>query len=274
MTISPDNKRMVLRNWCHKLIDLATDGYVDNPGLSVLANAVECLNLRLLTRLEEGSRLLEIGCGVHSLLKEGIREPSAWEGIDVIEVDRNGKRSIATKNASVEDIPWPSSTFDYVVSNQSIEHWHEYGVSLAQGLSEIHRVLKPGGRAVINFPIHLHGHRIFLTGDFAAIDTAFAEAGLEVISRVAVINSKLPAYRGWRMCGFPDFLVKTFSVYETTSFVVEYVSVRHGTDDRERNSKARAARPKVGRIGRTLHYGFKYAAWKSAARMLARDRAK
>ena len=33
-------------------------------------------------------------------------------------------------------------------------------------LSEIRRVLRVDGQAVINFPIHLHGHRDFVLGDF------------------------------------------------------------------------------------------------------------
>ena len=43
------------------------------------------------------------------------------------------------------ELPFPNGSFDAAVSVGSIKHWPD-GV---QGLKEIHRILKPGGRAVI-----------------------------------------------------------------------------------------------------------------------------
>ena len=64
---------------------------------------------------------------------------------------------------------------------------------------------------VINFPIHLHGDRIFVKGDFEKIDRCFFDAGLEIVKKTAVIDSRRPNYSGWRRCGFPDFYAKSLA---------------------------------------------------------------
>lgn len=252
---------MNLDNWKFDLRDLDDQNeYVENPEMSVMANAVEFLNTRLLKSLPDDTVLLEIGCGSYSLLKNNMSSPAVWEGIDVIDVDRRGKPSVATHKASVEDIPWPDRSFDVVVSNQSIEHWYEYGVDVNRGLSEIRRTLKEGGRAVINFPIHLHGQKMFVLGDFAAIDDEFASAGLDIVSRVAVIKSGIPQYKGWRLCGFPDFLIRNSPGHEDCSYVVEYEAER-STKESE-YAVPWVKKPSLNAVQRQLHYGLPYLAWK------------
>jgi len=264
---------MKLENWGYEILDLDDQKeYSENPEMSVMANAVELLNTRLLSSLDREAVLLEIGCGSYSLLKNNMKSPAVWEGIDVIDFDRRGKPSVATRRASVEDIPWPDDSFDIVVSNQSIEHWYEYGVDVNRGLSEIRRTLKEGGRAVLNFPIHLHGQKMFVLGDFAAIDSAFSKAGLDIVSRVAVIKSGIPQYRGWRLCGFPDSLVRKLPGHEDCSYVVEYVAARSATEPRD--TVPWVKKPKLNAIQRQLHYGLPYLAWKIGSRFLRRARAR
>lgn len=263
-----------LRHWRHEILDLAGQpDWSERSALSVLANSVEYLNARLLARLERSATLLEIGCGSYSLLKNEIRPRSRWEGIDVIDCDRKGRPSVATRRASVEDIPWPDGSFDYVVSNQSIEHWHEYGVALDRGLSEIGRVLKDGGTAVINFPIHLHGHRMFLSGDFAEIDANFTKVGFRIESRTAVIRSTAPVYRGWRKCGFPDFLVNALPHHESMSYVVEYLARKKGCSTISGEVARAAGEPRQANLlQRHIHYGVRYVAWKLCTRLVRIDR--
>ena len=147
---------MLLKNWTHDVLDIQNiDEFNQQDNLSVLANSVDLLNLRLAKRVSDEKKILEIGCGVQSLFLDNLRFKEKWEGIDVFERNDKGQKTIATKIASVEDIPFNSGYFDYVLSNQSIEHWHEYHVSAREGLSEIRRVLAPQGKAIINFPIHL-----------------------------------------------------------------------------------------------------------------------
>jgi SAM-dependent methyltransferase len=255
---------MKLKNWRHDVIDIAQDrDYRENPALSVLANAVELLNGKLIAELPQRVRLLEIGCGAHSLFKDRLISPAEWEGIDVIEVDGRGRPTVATRRASVEEIPWPDDSFDYVVSNQSIEHWYEYGVEMREGLLEIRRVLKESGKAVLNFPVHLHGNRLFLMGDFEAIDREFESAGLTIVQRTAVVKSTLPDYQGWKLCGFPDFLVKSLPHHEGTAYVVEYVAQKSATSATQGSKNYRdASSKKMPPIRRLFHYGLPYALWK------------
>ena len=64
---------------------------------------------------------------------------------------------------------------------QSIEHWEEKqpslpdGLTYAQCLKEIWRVLKPGGSIYFDAPIHLHGHEMFVLGDLGRIRGLFDE---------------------------------------------------------------------------------------------------
>jgi SAM-dependent methyltransferase len=265
--------KMLLAHWQHEIIDLVNaQDFVENPDMSVLANAVEYLNLCLIRRLPAEAHLLEIGCGVHSLIKDSMAPPRVWEGIDVIDRDRRGTPTIATRIASVQAVPWNAGSFDYVLSNQSIEHWHEYGVDISEGLAEICRVLKPNGIAVINFPIHLHGHRLFVEGRFDAIDHIFTESGFSIERRVAVINSSCSPYQGWRLCGFPDFLVRRYPGYEKTSYVVEYEVRNTAAGHKAPAPNSVRANRRINIITRLMHYGIRYAIWKLLAQASGRDR--
>lgn len=217
---------MRLRNWRYDLVDLnVKDDFKQRADLSILANAVDYLNVELSKKIKPGERILEVGCGTQSVLLDMLDEPTFWDGIDVFDTNLRGEKSIATKIASVSSIPFASGAFQIVLANQCIEHWHEYHVTLLEGLSEIRRVLATEGRAVINFPVHLHGGGIFVKGDFAAIDACFAKANLNIINRTAVIDSSQPQYAGWRKCGFPDFYAQSLQGHEKTSYVVEYEAV-------------------------------------------------
>ena len=49
----------------------------------------------------------------------------------------------------ITDIDLPDDSFDMVICNHVLEHVSSYG----KALSELHRVLKPGGKLIISFPI-------------------------------------------------------------------------------------------------------------------------
>ena len=61
--------------------------------------------------------------------------------------------------SATEHTPYPSNTFDTIISNEVIEHVNDD----RQTLAEMVRILKPGGRAVIFcpnrwYPFETHGH--------------------------------------------------------------------------------------------------------------------
>jgi SAM-dependent methyltransferase len=54
------------------------------------------------------------------------------------------------KTGTIQTLPWPDATFDGVVVSEVLEHLDD--ATLAAGLGEIRRVLKPGGRIVGTVP--------------------------------------------------------------------------------------------------------------------------
>jgi ubiquinone/menaquinone biosynthesis C-methylase UbiE len=103
-------------------------------------------------RLPPGSAL-DLGCGgghVAYLLAPLMREVTAFDLSDAMlatvqaEAARRGLANLATRQGSVDNLPWPDQSFDLVVSRYSAHHWH----NMAAGLREACRVLKPGGLAV------------------------------------------------------------------------------------------------------------------------------
>jgi SAM-dependent methyltransferase len=130
--------------------------------------------------LNSGHRVLEVGCGAWSPTRDYCHKIGAtWEAIDILETYM-GKKTLATKIASVEDIPFPNEYFDFVIANQSMEHWEENNVPIQQGLNEIFRVLKTGGVALINVPIHFHGGYRFVRGDVDGIRQLFTPYSNEI----------------------------------------------------------------------------------------------
>lgn len=105
-------------------------------------------------------KILENGCGVGMYV-----EHLSPFGGTVIGLEYDFERTVEAHinsphifNAAGEFIPLPSSTFDLILSHEVIEHVQDDRAAI----SEIIRVLKPGGRAVIfcpnrGYPFETHG---------------------------------------------------------------------------------------------------------------------
>ncbi|MCF6153708.1 MAG: class I SAM-dependent methyltransferase [Candidatus Brocadia sp.] len=104
------------------------------------------------SRLKPGQRLLDIACGAGYgtalLLKHGCKAIGA-------DYDEQAVADAQTKykygnfvRADVLEIPFKDESFDVVVSFETIEHVHD-GNSF---LSEVYRVLKPGGTFLCSTP--------------------------------------------------------------------------------------------------------------------------
>ncbi|HWB84296.1 MAG TPA: class I SAM-dependent methyltransferase [Bryobacteraceae bacterium] len=95
-----------------------------------------------------GKRVLDVGCGKGRFARifRG-REPEAeiW-GLDISEeMLRFVPEGIHTRAGSMTDLPFDDAMFDAAYATESLEH----AVEIGRAVSEICRVVKPGGRIAI-----------------------------------------------------------------------------------------------------------------------------
>ena len=100
-----------------------------------------------------GFSLLDAGCGSGGMLAQLHREfPGAeLSGIDesehAIELCRARNTGAQLLRAGVHQLPFPDATFDVVLS---LDVWVNAGVDDALAAHETHRVLRPGGKLILN----------------------------------------------------------------------------------------------------------------------------
>jgi SAM-dependent methyltransferase len=70
--------------------------------------------------------------------------------------------------------------FDFIIGTQCFEHWREedpcenIGLNAYKiGLENCHKILKKGGWFIQDFPIGLHGDKLFISGDWKRIKKLF-----------------------------------------------------------------------------------------------------
>lgn len=101
-----------------------------------------------LLELDGGNRVLEVGCGRGHLTSR-----LAERGIDVVGIDANSKAAEMAESDRVrymraERLDFADGEFDTIVSIHAIEHIPP----LEEALSEMSRVLAPGGKALFIYP--------------------------------------------------------------------------------------------------------------------------
>ncbi len=210
---------------------------------SPLHNNVTYLNRKLLNNIENNSSLLEIGCGTNSIFIESKESKfSRIDGLDIHEKDLRGRNTLANIVGSVSKIPIRSNFYDFCISNQSIEHWFEYNVSLKLGLSEIARVLKKDkGKMIINFPLFLHGKKEFLQGNIEYILKEISKYFF--IKEIQFVHSGSRKYKGWKLCGQSSYRIKKYIVTKgitstPESIICEVIAVNLSKEIQGKQNKA------------------------------------
>lgn len=105
--------------------------------------------------LQGNERVLDAGCGAgHTAASfapyaaEVVAldfTASMLRQVEILAKDR-GLANITTRLGDVENLPFPDSSFDLIVSRYSAHHWARPG----KALREFHRVLREGGRFILS----------------------------------------------------------------------------------------------------------------------------
>ena len=163
-----------------------------------------------LADLHPGEQILDVGCGKGTLALEVARRGSAGRvaGIDPSsEQIARARRAAARRNAPIEfqigvieQLPFPEATFDVVLSTLMMHHVP--APLKRQGLSEIARVLKPGGRLVIADFTH-HADRAGRSARFHAggsrlpdLVALVTDAGFERVETEEMSPARFSAFPG------------------------------------------------------------------------------
>jgi len=129
-----------------------------------------------------GKDVLEIGFGKFKLAKNLVnRSGGTWTCLE----PRRPKNEKPIKGKGgyghATYIPFDDTSFDKVFAIQSIEHWAQRAGGVREPssyhdcMTEIARVLKPGGEVYLDAPIHFHGNEMFVVGDIAKVKSFFPE---------------------------------------------------------------------------------------------------
>ena len=103
------------------------------------------------SEVPDPAAILDVGCGTGRLLMAAEQRftNARLDGVDAaVEMIKHAQAvmpaesRINFRQATAADLPFPDAQFDLVFSTMTFHHWSDQ----AQGIAEVARVLKPGGR--------------------------------------------------------------------------------------------------------------------------------
>lgn len=175
-----------------------------NPAYIARKNLLS--NIRKYARHFLGGHLLDVGCGTKPYQK--IFNVDLYMGLDI----KGGGHDDNAKNADVyydgKTIPFPDSSFDYVISIEVFEHIFEPD----HFLDEIHRVLRPYGLVLLTVPFVWEEHEV--PHDYGrytsfGLNSLLSKKGFKVIENIKSGN-------------YIDTLTQMFASYIYATFSTEH----------------------------------------------------
>ncbi|HEY7092719.1 MAG TPA: methyltransferase domain-containing protein [Ktedonobacterales bacterium] len=198
--------RVINMGWRYDLFEWVLDPLVFRGQLRALWRRTIAL-----ARLQPGEQALDVGCGTGTLALAATRrvgvsgrmvgiDPSAQQ-IARARAKAAGRHApIEFQIGVIEELPFPDQTFDVVFSTLMMHHLP--APLKRQGLAEIARVLKPGGRLVIGDFVRMQDRTgraaHFHAGGSSVADLTglLADAGFDGITTEALPPKRFSAFPG------------------------------------------------------------------------------
>jgi SAM-dependent methyltransferase len=160
MSAPPERRDEVTRDVYNRLFE-AVPWHHANVRDPAAEDAYEDFWFRLYGPLTRPSdTLVDLGCGRGGLVRRfarGVREAVGIEASDAMVAlcERERPPNVRFLRGSVVEPPLPPGSADMVVSRQVMEHLHPEDVP--RHLAAVHRILRPGGRYLVETPSRLTG---------------------------------------------------------------------------------------------------------------------
>jgi ubiquinone/menaquinone biosynthesis C-methylase UbiE len=124
-------------------------GWYENEREKGYHALIDALEISVIRPFAEGADVLEVGCGTGLIMKEIQSMAKSVRGIDISEqmLEKARERGLDVCQGVAEKLPWPDSSFDLAYSFKVLAHVEQ----IREALSEMNRVLRPGGHMVAEF---------------------------------------------------------------------------------------------------------------------------
>lgn len=157
--------------------------------------------------LHDGYKILDIGAGNGEFIERCLKHNYDVTAIEINETYKNKLTSMGVQVLPVLVPPMPlnDNSYNYVHLSHLLEHMQSSNQAL-ELVTEIRRVLKPGGFLCVIAPDYLHSHSFFYDGDYThlfittqnRVKMLLTDAGYKIIFSKYLSGT----HTGWRQWFF------------------------------------------------------------------------